>query len=50
MIQTLSLISDFILDQMDNIWRISSGSWILMLPIVLWILDRLFNIFDILKR
>ncbi len=41
--------AQFILQQMDMIWSVCTGS-ILLLPIVLWVLDRLVNIFDVLKH
>ncbi len=50
MLEVLASIGEFILTQMDNIWTLCSSYWVLSFPIVLWILDRIFNIFDILKR
>ncbi len=41
--------ANFLLNIFDLIWQISDGT-ILMFPIVLWMLDRIFNIFDVLKR
>ena len=46
----LGAIATFIFNQFDAIWLLYSGGSILGCAIVLWILDRLFHIFDVLKR
>ncbi len=41
--------ANFIFGVIDAVWQLSSGT-ILMLPIALWMLDRVVNIFDVLKH
>lgn len=50
MVENLGLIATWILQQFDSIWGLYAGATVLVFPIVLWILDRLFHIFDILKK
>lgn len=50
MTEVLTLISDFILAQMGNIWTLYTGGSVLGLAVILWILDHFLDIFDILKR
>ena len=50
MIKALSLIGDFILAQMGEIWDLYTAGSVLGLAIILWILDHFLDIFDILKR
>ena len=50
MVENLGLIASWLLQQFDSIWGLYAAGTVLAFPIVLWILDRLFNIFDILKR
>ncbi len=41
--------ANYIFTIIDWIWDMSNGT-VLMLPIVLWVLDRIVNIFDVLKH
>lgn len=50
MIEVLELIFNFIWAQFAQIWVLYTCGSILGFTIVLWILDRLFHIFDVLKR
>ena len=50
MIDFLSVIAMYILDQFDEIWALYTGGGVLGFALILWILDRLFHIFDVLKR
>lgn len=50
MVEKLSAISNFLFSLMDHIWVLYTGGSILGLVIILWILDRVFHIFDVLKR
>lgn len=50
LVDLLGAIATFILNQFDAIWLLYSGGSILGCVIVLWILDHLFHIFDVLKR
>lgn len=50
MIEVLTLVGDFILAQMDAVWALYAGGSVLGLVIILWILDHVLDIFDILKR
>lgn len=50
MVDSLSAIASWILDQFEHIWALYVGGSILVLPLLLWILDRLFHIFDVIKR
>lgn len=49
-LDSLSSIGAWILDQFDSIWALYTGGTILGFPIILWILDRLLHIFDVLKK
>lgn len=46
----LSAIATFIFKQFDAIWALYTGGSILGFALILWVLDRLFHIFDIMKR
>lgn len=50
MIEFLSAIATFIFNQFDTIWALYTGGGVLGFTLVLLILDRLFHIFDIMKR
>lgn len=50
MIEFLSAIATFVFNQFDTIWALYTGGGVLGFALVLWILDRLFHIFDIMKR
>ena len=50
MLQSLAMIANWMLDQFDNIWTLYVGGTVLGFPLILWILDRLFHIFDVVKR
>lgn len=50
MIEFLSAIATFIFNQFDLIWALYTGGGVLGFTLVLWVLDRLFHIFDIMKR
>lgn len=50
MLEDLTLIGSWILDQFDAIWALYTGGSVLGFAVILWILDRLFHIFDVLKR
>lgn len=50
MISTLEMILNFIWAQFAHIWVLYTCGSVLGFAIVLWILDRLFHIFDVLKR
>lgn len=50
MLDILELIWDFFWSQVSSIWVLYAGGGILGFTIVLWILDRIFHIFDVLKR
>lgn len=46
----LSLIFSFVLDQLSVIFNLYTGCFVLTLSLSVWVLDRLFHIFDIFKR
>lgn len=46
----LSALAALVFEQFDAIWALYTGGSILGLSLILWILDRLFHIFDIIKR
>ena len=48
-IQALDAGANMLLAFAAKVWSIYSEGGIFAIPIVLWILDRLFGIFDILK-
>lgn len=50
MLESLTMIGAWILDQFDAIWALYTGGSVLGFAVILWILDRLFHIFDVLKR
>lgn len=50
MLEVLGDLANFVLTQLSNIWTIYTTSSVLAGFFVLFILDRLFHIFDILKR
>lgn len=50
MLEVLDLIWTFVAKQFTGIWYLYTGGSILGFTIVLWILDRLFHIFDVAKR
>lgn len=50
MVENLTLIGAWILEQFDAIWGLYAAGTVLVFPVILWILDRLFHIFDVLKR
>lgn len=50
MIEVLDLIFQFVLNQFTSIWWLYAGGSVLGFAIVLWVLDRLFHIFDVAKR
>lgn len=50
LVEQLGLIASWILSQFDAIWLLYTGGTVLVFPVILWILDRLFHIFDVLKR
>ena len=50
MFDALVSVAYWLLDQLDLIWALYAGGSVLGLVIVLWILDHVIDIFDILKR
>ena len=50
MLEVLGDLANFVLTQLSNIWTVYTTSSVLAGFFVLLILDRLFHIFDILKR
>lgn len=50
MVEQLGLIATWVFSQFDSIWALYTGGSVLGFVIILWILDRLFHIFDVLKR
>lgn len=50
MVDQLSKIAAWLFQQFDSIWALYTGGTVLGFVVILWILDRLFHIFDILKR
>ena len=50
MVEFLSAVATYIFNQFDAIWALYTGGGVLGFTLVLWILDRLFHIFDIMKR
>lgn len=50
MVDSLGLIATWLLNQFDAIWALYTGGTVLGFAVILWILDRLFHIFDVLKR
>ena len=50
MLEVLGDLANFVLTQLSNIWTVYTTSSVLAGFFVLFILDRLFHIFDILKR
>lgn len=50
MLEVLGDIATFVFQQFLSIWNIYTTSSVLAGFFVLWILDRMFHIFDVLKR
>lgn len=50
LVEQLRLIASWMFAQFDAIWALYTGGTVLGFAVILWILDRLFHIFDILKR
>ena len=50
MMEFLSAVATYLFNQFDMIWALYTGGGVFACAIVLWVLDRLFHIFDILKR
>lgn len=50
MLEVLDMIRQFVFDQFTSIWYLYTGGSILGFTLVLWILDRIFHIFDVAKR
>lgn len=50
MVEFLSAVATWIFSQFDAIWALYTGGGVLGFTLILWILDRLFHIFDVLKR
>lgn len=50
LLDLFSAIATYMFNQFDAIWALYTGGSILGCAIILWILDRLFHIFDVLKR
>lgn len=50
MMAFLEAITMYIFDQFDAIWALYTGGSVLGFTLVLWILDRLLHIFDVMKR
>lgn len=46
----LSAVAKFIFDQFGQTWALYTGGGVLGFTLILWILDRLFHIFDVIKR
>lgn len=46
----LSAVTKFIFDQFDITWALYTGGGVFGFSLVLWILDRLLHIFDVMKR
>lgn len=49
-LDSLSQISDFVFSSLAKIWQLYAAGTVLLFPVVLWILDRIFGIFDALKK
>ena len=49
-LESLSSISDLIFSWLGQIWKLYAAGTVLLFPIVLWMLDRLFGIFDDLNK
>lgn len=50
MLEVLGDLANFMLSQFSSIWNVYTTSSVLAGFFVLFVLDRLFHIFDILKR
>lgn len=50
MLEILESVGTFLFTQIKAIWVLYTGSTVLCGFFTLWVLDRLFHIFDILKR
>lgn len=50
MLEFLGDIATFVFSQISSIWLLYTTSSVLAGFFCLWVLDRLFHIFDILKR
>ena len=50
MMAFLEAIALYIFDQFDAIWALYTGGTVLGFALVLWILDRMLHIFDVMKR
>lgn len=50
MAEFLSAVATFVFKQFDSIWALYTGGGVLGFTLILWILDRLFHIFDVMKR
>lgn len=50
MIEFLGAVATWIFKQFDAIWLLYTSGGVISFTLVLWILDRLFHIFDVMKR
>lgn len=50
MLEFLGDIANFVFSQIKSIWILYTTSSVLAGFFVLWVLDRLFHIFDVLKK
>lgn len=50
MLEVLGQLATFMFSQIRSIWVLYTTSSVLAGFFVLWVLDRLFHIFDVLKR
>lgn len=50
LLDSLSGVSDFIFGGLSQIWQLYTAGTVLGFAVVLWILDRIFGIFDALKK
>ncbi len=50
MVDAISGVASWVLAQFDHIWTLYVGGSVLVLPLLLWVMDRLFHIFDVIKR
>lgn len=50
LIESLELIAAWMFQQFLSMFNLYTAGTVLVFPLVLWLLDRIFGIFDYLKR
>ena len=50
LVESLQMIAAWMLNQFLSMFNLYTAGTVLVFPLVLWILDRVFGIFDYLRR